>query len=83
MMDMMNGGMAAWMLAWILLAVGLLALGVGLVVRRGLETAKHHRQSEPASTGHDEPLELLRHRYAAGEIDEDEYLIRRSGLSQD
>jgi putative membrane protein len=82
MMDMMNGGMAAWMLVWILLAVGLLTLGVGLVVRRGLEPAKDHRQSAPTSTAHDEPLELLRHRYAAGEIDEDEYLIRRSGLSQ-
>ena len=82
MMDMMNGGMAAWMLVWTLLPVGLLALGVGWLVRRGLEPAKDHRQSALASTAHDAPLELLRHRYAAGEIDEDEYLIRRSGLSQ-
>lgn len=31
----------------------------------------------------DEPREILRRRYAAGEIDEDEYLRRMSGLSQD
>jgi putative membrane protein len=28
------------------------------------------------------PKEILRHRYAAGEIDEDEYLLRLAGLSQ-
>lgn len=31
----------------------------------------------------DDPKEILRRRYAAGEIDEDEYLRRMSGLSQD
>ncbi|MFJ2033485.1 SHOCT domain-containing protein [Streptosporangium sp. NPDC087985] len=31
----------------------------------------------------DDPREILRRRYAAGEIDEDEYLRRMSGLSQD
>jgi putative membrane protein len=31
----------------------------------------------------DEPREILKRRYAAGEIDEDEYLRRMSGLSQD
>ncbi|MEU4331171.1 SHOCT domain-containing protein [Nonomuraea dietziae] len=29
------------------------------------------------------PREILKRRYAAGEIDEDEYLRRMSGLSQD
>jgi putative membrane protein len=32
-------------------------------------------------TGRETPEELLRRRYAAGEIDEDEYERRRSGLS--
>ncbi|MEV8632679.1 SHOCT domain-containing protein [Streptosporangium sp. NPDC051023] len=31
----------------------------------------------------DDPREILKRRYAAGEIDEDEYLRRMSGLSQD
>jgi Predicted membrane protein len=31
----------------------------------------------------EDPKEILRRRYAAGEIDEDEYLRRMSGLSQD
>jgi putative membrane protein len=33
--------------------------------------------------GLDDPREILKRRYAAGEIDEDEYLRRMSGLSQD
>lgn len=31
----------------------------------------------------DDPREILKRRYAAGEIDEDEYLRRMSGLNQD
>jgi putative membrane protein len=31
----------------------------------------------------EDPKEILKRRYAAGEIDEDEYLRRMSGLSQD
>ncbi|MEV7011373.1 SHOCT domain-containing protein [Streptosporangium sp. NPDC051022] len=31
----------------------------------------------------DDPREILKRRYAAGEIDEDEYLRRMSGLSQE
>ncbi|MEO3809986.1 SHOCT domain-containing protein [Sphaerisporangium sp. B11E5] len=38
------------------------------------------RRELPAT---DDPKEILRRRYAAGEIDEDEYLRRMSGLSQD
>ncbi|MFC6083909.1 SHOCT domain-containing protein [Sphaerisporangium aureirubrum] len=38
------------------------------------------RRQLPAA---DDPKEILRKRYAAGEIDEDEYLRRMSGLSQD
>ena len=81
MMDMMNGGLTAWMLAWTLLVVGVLAFGGGWLVRHGLKSATDHRQSALANPAHDAPLELLRRRYAAGEIDEDEYLIRLSGLS--
>ena len=38
------------------------------------------RRARPAL---EDPKEILRRRYAAGEIDEDEYLRRMSGLSQD
>lgn len=38
------------------------------------------RRGRPAE---EDPREILKRRYAAGEIDEDEYLRRMSGLSQD
>lgn len=81
-MGMMNGGMSAWMLVWILLTVGLVVVGAGWLVRRGLEPVKGEQRPAPLGTVADPALELLRHRYAAGEIDEDEYLVRRSGLSE-
>jgi putative membrane protein len=40
------------------------------------------RRTEELPAG-DSPREILKRRYAAGEIDEDEYLRRMSGLSQD
>lgn len=78
MMGMMSGGMAAWMAVWTVLLLGLLAFGTTWLVRRGLRPADRPRQ--PALE--DTPTEILRRRYAAGEIDEDEYLIRLSGISQ-
>lgn len=39
--------------------------------------------SRPPAVDPNDPKEILRRRYAAGEIDEDEYLRRMSGLSQD
>ncbi|WP_214412221.1 SHOCT domain-containing protein [Sphaerisporangium fuscum] len=39
--------------------------------------------SRPAVPARESPKEILKRRYAAGEIDEDEYLRRMSGLSQD
>ncbi|GAA4227920.1 putative membrane protein [Streptosporangium album] len=53
--------------------VAAVVLGVALVLRAS-------RRPRPLS---DDPREILRRRYAAGEIDEDEYLRRMSGLSQD
>ncbi|MDF5758680.1 SHOCT domain-containing protein [Spongiactinospora sp. TRM90649] len=40
-------------------------------------------RAAPAVPPADDPREILKRRYAAGEIDEDEYLRRMSGLSQD
>lgn len=84
MMDMMTdgmagmAGMAVWMLVWAVLAVGLLAAGIGWLIRQRGRGAR--RALEPQ--GQNTPLEILRHRYATGEIDEDEYLQRLSGISQ-
>ncbi|GAT70898.1 hypothetical protein PS9374_06587 [Planomonospora sphaerica] len=64
------------------LAVALLVVAVIAAVVLGLALMAHASRvrSRPAP---DDPKEILRRRYAAGEIDEDEYLRRMSGLSQD
>lgn len=72
------GGMGLWMLLWALVGLAVLVLavvGVVWLVRR-TDTPR------PApAIDRETPEELLRRRYATGEIDEDEYLRRRSGLS--
>ncbi|GHH66578.1 hypothetical protein GCM10017673_12320 [Streptosporangium violaceochromogenes] len=60
----------------LLLAVVLAGLVVGAVLLA--RAAAAGRRPAP-----DDPREILKRRYAAGEIDEDEYLRRMSGLSQD
>lgn len=70
------GGMMLWMLVWGLVGVALLVLAVvGIVwlVRRTDSRARGNASRES-------PEEILRRRYAAGELDEDEYLRRRAGL---
>jgi len=69
------GGMMLWMLIWGLVGLALLALmvvGIVWLVRRG----NGSNQRTPLES----PDEVLRRRYAAGELDEDEYLHRRAGL---
>jgi putative membrane protein len=63
-------------------AVVLLVIAVLAAVVLGLALLAHASRARrrPAP---DDPKEILRRRYAAGEIDEDEYLRRMSGLSQD
>lgn len=74
----MMGGMGLWMLLWALVGIAVVALAVlGIVwlVRRTDSSRPVPRtQSESAE-------DVLRRRYAAGEIDEDEYVRRRAGLS--
>lgn len=75
MMDGM-GGMMMWMLLWGVVGLVLIALavvGVVAMVRR----SDRERDRTPAV---DSPDEVLKRRYAAGEIGEDEYLSRRAGL---
>ncbi|MEV6862532.1 SHOCT domain-containing protein [Streptosporangium subroseum] len=61
------------MVVFVIAVIAVVVIGIALVVRGS--TA-----SKPAL---DDPREILKRRYAAGEIDEDEYLRRMSGLSQD
>ncbi|MEV4248723.1 SHOCT domain-containing protein [Streptosporangium canum] len=61
------------LILFIMAVIAAVVLGAALVFRAS-------RARKPVL---DEPREILKRRYAAGEIDEDEYLRRMSGLSQD
>ncbi|TWE27506.1 putative membrane protein [Prauserella muralis] len=71
-------GMGWWMLLWVLVVLAvlvLLAVGIGWLVRALTDRTR----SAPA----EDAAELeLRRRYAAGEIDCDEYFKRRDDLTQ-
>ncbi|AYY13214.1 SHOCT domain-containing protein [Actinobacteria bacterium YIM 96077] len=83
--DMMNG-MGAWMAVSAVFCVALLALVVYGAVAATRAFLQHRRSigsgSRATSTESREPREILQRRYAAGEIDEDEYFRRISGLEQ-
>lgn len=71
------GGMMMWMLVWLLAGLALLvAVVVGVVwwLRRD------RRSGQESNRSADSPEEILKRRYATGEIDEDEYLRRSAGL---
>ena len=75
MMDGM-GGMMMWMLLWGVVGlalIGFAVVGIVVMVRLG----NRDRDRIP---GVESPDEVLKRRYAAGEIGEDEYLSRRAGL---
>ena len=70
------GGMMSWMVIGGLVAaavLGLAVVGLVLLVRRRSEP-------DPRASAQESPEDVLRRRYAAGELDEDEYLRRRAGL---
>lgn len=73
----MMGSMGLWMVLWVLLGIAVLVLvvlGIVWLVRQADRSGSPAARRESAD-------ELLRARYAAGEIDEQEYRRRRSGLS--
>lgn len=72
---MAMGGMMAWMIVWGLLGIALLVLAIVATVRLVRRPTTSQRDTAVES-----PDDVLRRRYAAGEIDEDEYLQRRAGL---
>lgn len=67
----MIGGMTLWMLLWAAVVLGAVWLA------RSLRDGSRGRPREVSSAE-----EVLRRRYAAGEIDEDEYLWRLSESEQ-
>ncbi|GAB2956461.1 hypothetical protein GCM10023080_014620 [Streptomyces pseudoechinosporeus] len=83
-MNGMMSGMGAWMLLWGLVGLVFLALiilGLAWLARVLIgTTASKNTTSRPADA--EAPQDILRRRYAAGEIDEDEYLRRMTGLGQ-
>jgi len=79
----MMTGMGLWMILWAVVGVVIVALAVAGAVWAARELGQRSRAGrERAELPGDGPQEILRRRYAAGEIDEDEYLRRLSGLSQ-
>ena len=71
----MTGSMTAWMVVW-----GL--VGLALLIVAGLAIAGFIRHGGTADRPSDGGAgDILKRRYAAGEIDESEYQRRRAGLS--
>ncbi|WP_326643252.1 SHOCT domain-containing protein [Streptosporangium sp. NBC_01755] len=56
---------------------------IAVVVLCVLAMVRASSASKASKPAPENPREILRRRYAAGEIDEDEYLRRMSGLSQE
>jgi putative membrane protein len=74
-----NWGMNLWMLLWYLMVVAILALafyGVVALVTRG----KGGQLLAPLAP--DDPLRILKQRYARGEISEEEYRRMREELKE-
>jgi putative membrane protein len=64
----------------LLLLIGLIIVISCVLILIRTWTPPRRTAAMPAA---ESPKEILKRRYAAGEIDEDEYLRRMSGLSQD
>lgn len=77
MNGMAMGGMMVWMAIWGLLGIALLVLAIVGTVRLVRRPTRDQRDSTSTV---ESPEEVLRRRYAGGEIDEEEYLQRRAGL---
>lgn len=80
MMGDMMGSMYLWAILLLVLLAAVTAGIIALVVALG-RRAGHPEAAHTPSPG-EEARDILRRRYAAGEIDEDEFLQRLSGLAQ-
>lgn len=82
-MDRMVDGMAAWMVAGLVITVVVLAIilvGVYALVRLAQDRGGGASSNTPASGS--SALSILEERYARGEIDHEEFEERRRRLSQ-
>ncbi|MDQ4011546.1 MAG: SHOCT domain-containing protein [Actinomycetota bacterium] len=87
MMDggMMGGGMMAAMGIWVFLVIATVLAVLVFSVLGSVWLVRRLRQGVGGSTvsrNSDSALDTLRRRYAAGEIDDDEYQRRLSALSR-
>ena len=81
-MGSMMGGVGSAVGVWGLVGIGLV---IAVLVIAGVALLGRTRRDGPKGDNQeieDTPGAILRRRYAAGEIDEDEYLRRLAGLSQ-
>lgn len=82
MMDM--GGMMGAGMIWAVLILLLLAAGVAAVIVLAVRAGRQRSPAQGRSTaGSDEAHSVLRRRFAAGEIDDEEYPRRRAALDND
>ncbi|KGH45408.1 MULTISPECIES: hypothetical protein [Modestobacter] len=83
---MMGTMMGGWMLLWALLGLAVLVLaalgGVWLARRLGRDRDEQTRGTSGPSDAAPGAQELLRRRYAAGEIDREEYLRTQRDLAE-
>lgn len=75
-------GMGLGVLAWLLIGLMLLALAVaaGVWLARSLRSPAPARQDDHNNARQPTPREVLDRRYAAGEIDEEDYRRRQADL---
>lgn len=75
-MSMMSGGMILIMIFWVI-AVGLIIYGIVLFITK---QATKKENSSAVEKREDSSMEILRERFARGEIDESEFEERKAFL---
>jgi putative membrane protein len=65
---------------WIAIVVGIVLL-FAIAIRWAVRGGRDQGPPQPPGPRPDDPIEILRQRYARGEIDEEEYERRRKTLS--
>lgn len=67
------GVMGIWMILWVVLVVAAISLTIWLIARLIAPRDGSPRDGGPSSRGGDDAEMILRRRFAAGEIDAEEY----------
>ncbi|WP_035770611.1 SHOCT domain-containing protein [Arthrobacter castelli] len=77
------GGMMGGAMIWAVLVLLLLAAGAVAVIVLAIRAGRQGTPRPGGTSGSDEAHNDLRRRYAAGEIDDEEYQHRREALGSD